>query len=202
MSTFTEQLIERLKELRDQIRYYGIIMGATFVGIELIAYFVQTHISILNSMLFMVIKIFSLFFVSRYIIRKIKPEFFKRGMSYSQSFSLIFRLFLYGSLFVGLYAFVLNQWINPDHQIEVIENVTTYAQNQIDKADIPDAQLEMIEERFEEMREQAILSPLQAMWNSIWSYLSWGIFVGLILSIFTRDKDITPFGDEINNEQQ
>lgn len=201
MSSVTEQIIERLKELRDQIRYYGLIMGGTLIGIELMAYFVQTHISVLNSILFFFIKITALFLVSRYIIKKIKPEFFKKGMSYSQSFSLIFRLFLYGSLFVGIYSFALNQWVNPEHQTEVINNVTTYFQSYVENAGIPDAQLEMFEERFDEMKEQAILTPLQAMWNSIWSYITWGLFVGLTLSIFTRDKDLTPFSEDINTKQ-
>ena len=202
MSSFPEQIIERLKELRDQIRYYGLILGGTLIGLEIIFFFIQSNISILNILLFFVVKVGALFIVSSFIVKKIKPEFFKRGMSYPQSFSLILRLFLYGALFLGIYTFVFNQWIHPNYQSEVMENTISYFQSYVENVDIPNAQLELFEDRIEDMKEQPTATPLQAMWGQIWSYITWGIIVGLILSIFTRDKNITPFDNMPDAKQE
>ena len=182
MSSITDQIIERLKELRDQVRYYGLIMGGIFIGIELISYYIQYHPSIVGGFLLFIIKVSLLFISSRIIVKRIKPEFFKLGMSYMQSFSLIFRLFLYGALLVGIYTFVLSQWINPDYHAEVRELTTSHFQSYFENADIPEAQseaiIEALEERFETIEEIPLPTPLQAMWGQIWAYMFWGIFVG------------------------
>lgn len=196
MSSITNQIIERLKELRDQLRVYGLVMGGTLIGIELMFYYVTSHFTIGNIMLFFLIKIGLLFYVSYYIVKKLKPVFFKKGMNYSQSFSLIFRLFLYGALFAGLYTFVLNQWVNPEHQAELIQNTSSYVENIIADAGLSDTQMDMFEDRLEDLDEITLPTAQQAMWNRIWHYIVWGAFVGLILSAFTRDKDINPFSDD------
>lgn len=193
MSSITEQVIERLKELRDQMRYYGLLMGGALVLIELLQYWQHNHMSISSGMLILVFKVTTMFVIANNVVKRIKPEFFKGGLTYSQSFSLIFRLFIYGSLLVGLYSFVLNKWIAPEHLSTVLENSVASIRSYIATAQVPEMQMEYIEEIIEKVEESPIPSPLSAMWNQMWSYIVWGAFVGVILSFFTRDKDIRPF---------
>lgn len=195
MSSATEQVIERLKELRDQMRYYGLIMGGALVVIEIMQYWQYNHMSISGVMLIFVFKVTTMFVIANTIVKRIKPEFFKGGLTYSQSFSLIFRLFIYGSLLVGLYSFVLNKWIAPDHLSTVLENSIASIRSYIETAQVPEIQMAEIEEFMETVEKRPIPSPLSAMWNQMWLYIIWGAFIGLILSFFTRDKDIKPFAE-------
>ncbi len=190
MSSVTEQIIERLKELRDQIRHYGLIMGGAFIVIEIIQYMMLDHFSIGNSILLFLMKTGILFYVSIWIINKIKPEFFKTGMSYTQSFSLILRLFLYGSLLLGIFCYVLYRWIDPEYLSKLLSNTIEFFRNYINNAGLPDSQLDLIENYIEDFEEQPTPTPLQAMWSQMWSYITSGFFVALIVSIFTRDKNI------------
>lgn len=200
MSSATEQIIERLKELRDQMRYYGLIMGGILVFIEILQYWQHNNMTISNGILIFVFKIVTMFVVSNAIVKRVKPEFFKRGMTYSQSFSLIFRLFIYGSLLVGLFSYVLNQWIAPDHLANVLQNSVASIKMYLETAQVPQVQVEYIEEIVEQIEESPIPTPLAAMWNQMWSYIVWGAFVGLILSIFTRDKDNASFAKNASAE--
>lgn len=190
MSSITEQIIERLKELRDQIRHYGLIMGAAFIVIESIKYMMLNHLSIGNSFLLFLIKTGILFYVSTWVINKIKPNFFKTGLSYTQSFSLIMRLFLYGILLLGIFCYILYRWIDPEYLSKLLNNTTELIRNYVNNAGLPDSQLDVIENYIEDFEENPIPTPLQAMWSVMWSYITSGFFVALILSMFTRDKNI------------
>jgi len=193
MSTLTDQIIERLKELRDQTRYYGLIMGAALIAIELMQFWQHNSMTLLSMSIFFFVKIAILFLVSYQLVNKIKIEFFKTGMSYGQSFSIIFRLFLYGSLLVGLFSFILNKWLAPNYLSEVLAHSIEMIQAYIDKAQIPSAQIEYLDTIIEDLEDSPIPSPLDTMWSQMWSYMVWGAFTGAILSLFTRDKDIIPF---------
>lgn len=196
MSSLTDQIIERLKELRDQTRYYGLIMGGTLIAIEIVQYWQHNSISFSSASFLFIFKVATMFIVARYLVNKIKEEFFKTGMSYGQSFTIIFRLFLYGSLLVGLFSFILNKWLAPDYLSEVLAKSTEMIRSYIDQAQLATSQADYVESFIEDLEESAIPTPLATMWSLMWSYMIWGAFIGAILSIFTRDKDISPFAQQ------
>lgn len=196
MSSFPDQIIERLKELRDRTRYYGLMMGAALILVELMQFWQHDNISIYTGFILFIFKIATLFFVAHYLVKKLKAEFYQTGMSYTQSFSIIFRLFVYGSLLVGLFSFVLNRWLAPEYISEVLSNSLATVKSYIDQAQLTSSQVDYIDEFIEELEERPTPTPLATMWNLMWSYLIWGAFVGAIVSIFTRDKDITPFSQQ------
>ncbi|MDA3854511.1 MAG: DUF4199 domain-containing protein [Bacteroidales bacterium] len=196
MSSLTNQIIERMKELRDQTRHYGLIMGGTLITLELAQYWQHNSISIASASFLFIFKVATMFIVARYLVTKIKEEFFKTGMSYGQSFSIIFRLFLYGSLLAGLFSFILNKWLAPDYLSEVLAKSIEMLKSYIDQAQLPTAQADYVDTFIEDLEESPIPSPLTTMWSLMWSYMIWGAFVGAILSIFTRDKDINPLAQQ------
>ena len=196
MSSLPEQIVARLKELRDQTRYYGLIMGGALVAVELIQYWQHNTISVTSAFILLGIKIVTLFTVAYHLTKKIKGEFFKTGMSYGQSFSIIFRLFLYGSLIVGLFSFILNRWLAPEYLSEVLSHSMNTLRSYVDQAQLPTAQADYVEDIIEGFEETPTPSPLSAMWGLMWSYLFWGLFTGAIISFFTRDKDINPFAQQ------
>ncbi len=200
MSSITDQIISRLKELRDQMRSYGLIMGAALIFIELVQFMMHNNITALSLFLIFVVKVATMFIVSYQIVKRIKSEFFTTGMSYAQAFSVNFRLFVYGSLLVGVFSFVLHRWLAPNYQAEVIENTMNYMQGYLERFDLPETQMGYIEDMVEEIEEAPVPSPLSAMWGIMWGYLVWGAIVGFILSFFTRDKDVTPYGKVENTE--
>lgn len=188
----TEQLIERLKQMRDQIRYYGLILGGIFIFIDLLQFLQHNNITIIVGFLFVVLKITLLFVGASQIVKRIKKEFFTTGMTYSQSFSLIMRLFIYASLLVGIFNFVLNSWIAPDYMTETVNNTVEFIRNHIDGGNMLSVQKEYFEDFIEKIEEAPIATPLEAMWSQMWSYVCWGVFVSIILSFHFRDKDINP----------
>ena len=200
MSSLTEQVIERLKELRDQTRYYGLIMGAALIVIELLQFVQHNSISIASASLLLIFKIATSFIVARYLLLKIKAEFFKTGMSYGQSFMIIFRLFLYGSLLVGIFSFTLNKWLAPNHLAEVLDRTVEFIKSYIDQVELPTAQVDYIDTIIEDLEDSPITTPQATMWSLMWSYMIWGAIVGAILSIFTRDKDINPFAEQVDTD--
>ena len=201
MSSVPEQIIERLKELRDQIRYYGLYLGAALILVELVQFWQHNSISIGGAVFLFFFKIAVLFATCYWIIQQIKPAFFKRGMSYLQSFSLIMRLFLYATLFLGIFSFILYRWLAPNYLTEVLENSIKTIQSYMDAAQLPSAQETYIENLIEDLEDAPVPSAISAMWAQMWAYITWGIFVSLILSLFTRDKNINPFtATEDNNE--
>lgn len=201
MSSLTDQIVERLKELRDQTRYYGLMMGAALILIELAQYWQHDRLSVTSAAFLILFKVGIMFIVARHLVLKLKAEFFKTGMSYGQSFSIIFRLFLYGSLLVGLFSFVLNKWLAPDYLSEVLANSIEMLRTYIDQAQLATAQADYIDTFIEDLEESPIPSPLATMWSLMWSYMIWGAVVGAILSIFTRDKDINPFAEQESTDQ-
>lgn len=200
MSSLTEQILSRLKELRDQMRYYGLIMGGALILVELVQYMMHNNITLGNLMLLLLFKLATMFIVSKHLVERVKGEFFKTGMSYAQAFSVNFRLFLYGSLLVGLFSFVLNQWLAPNYQTEVVENTMEYMHHYIERFNIPESQQAYIEDMLEQVEEAPRPSSLSAMWGVMRGYLVWGALVGFILSFFMRDKDLTPFGKVAKTE--
>lgn len=201
MSLLTEQVIAHLKALRDQTRYYGLIMGGALILIELMQYWQHDNLSFASASYLLIFKVATLFIVAYHLIKKIKVEFFKTGMSYAQSFSIIFRLFLYGALLVGLFSFILNKWLAPNYLAEVLQNSTEMIRSYLDQAQLPSAQLEYAEGFIEDMEDSPLPTPLATMWSLMWSYMIWGAFVGAILSFFTRDKDINPFAAQEDTDQ-
>lgn len=196
MSSLSNQLIERLKDLRDTTRYYGLIMGAALVLIELVQFWQHNNISVFTGFIIFTFKVVTLFIVATYLVKKIKYEFYKTGMSYGQAFSIVFRLFLYASLIVGIFYFILTRWLATDYLSEVLANSVETIRSYIDDAALSSSQADYIENFIEEIEERPVPTPLAAMWSIMWSYLVWGVIVGSILSIFVRDKDITPFAQQ------
>ena len=201
MSSLSDQIIARLKELREQMRYYGLIMGGALILIELLQFIMHNSVTLGNMFILMIIKITIMFVVSNQLVKRIKGEFFKTGMTYGQAFSVIFRLFLYASILVGIFSFVLNQWLAPNYQAEFVSNTMDYLQAYMARFSVPEAQLEYIEEMIEEIKDTPSPTPQSTMWGIMWAYLVWGAIVSFILSFSKRDKDISPFGKIENNEQ-
>lgn len=190
MSTPAEQIIERLKELRDQIRYYGLILGGALVFIELMQFWQRNTMSIASTSFLFVIKLVTVFGATHLIIKRMKPTYFKKGLTYLQSFSLTMRLFLYASLLVGMFTFILNRWIEPEYLTIILENSVNTLRDYIAQAQLPTGQADYIESFIEEIEESPVPTPLTAMWGQMWSYIWWGVFVGLIISFFTKEKAI------------
>lgn len=193
MNTPNERLVQQLKEIREQIQYYGLVLGACFILIELFQYWMKDNLSMSGIMLLMLLKISTVFGATYYIVKNIKKNYFKKGITYAQCFSLILRLFLYGSLLAGIFSFVLNRWICPDYFNILLENTVTLLQSYWDTNVVTAEQTEYFNEIIEPMKEAQSPSALQSMWNQIWSYTTLGAFVGIILSFFLRDKNVPPF---------
>ncbi len=189
----TQQLIERLKEMRDQIRYYGLVLGGIFIAIDVLQYAIHNNLTVMMAFLFSIFKIATLFIAASQIIKRIKKAFFTTGMTYAQSFSLIIKLFLYASLLAGIFNFVLNRWLAPDYLSEVMHNTVESYRNYIDNAGLSSAQGNIIENFIETLEDSPTPTPVSAMWAQMWAYILWGLFIGFILSFFFRDKDVTPF---------
>lgn len=191
MSTSEEKLIERLKEIRDQIRYFGLILGGLFILLELVQYWQHDNMTMGGTIFLFLLRLAVLFGATSYIVKHIKLNYFKTGLTYGQSFSIVFRLFLYASLIVGTFTFVLNRWIDPDYLSVLMENSISTLKGYWESVVATDAQTEYFNDLIEQMEETPSISPLQDMWNKIWSYTTWGIFVAAILSLFLRDKQTT-----------
>lgn len=196
MSLLTDEIIERLKDLRDQTRYYGLGMGGTLVSIELVQYLHHDNITVSSAFIFLFFKIATLLFVTYKLTLKLKDEFFKTGMTYFQSLSIGFRLFLYGSMIVGIFSFILNKWIAPEYISEMLNNSTTTLQSYTEKAELTAEQGEYVNEFIEQLEGAETPTTLSSMWGLMWSYLFWGACIAAIISIFTRDKNATPFGQQ------
>lgn len=197
----TQKIIEQLRELRDKIRYYGLVMGGILIFIDVLQYWQHNNITIATTSFLFFFKIAILFIATYQITKRIKASFFSAGMSYAQSFSLIMRLFLYASLLTGIFNFVLNRWIAPDYMSEVLHNSISMLKGYIDQANLPSMQEEYIDEFIDKIEDSPVPTPLSAMWSQMWSYIIWGVFVGFILSFFLRDKNINPLmqQEEIDN---
>ena len=188
MSTLTEQILARLKELQEQMRHYGLIMGGALVFVELMQYWMYSDITSRGIITFTFLKIAIVFLVSIILVKRIRGEFFKRGMSYLQCFSIIFRLFIYGALFAGLFVFVLNNWIAPEFQAKTTEGMVAFLENNIQTLQLPAEQLKTIENMIDEIAEAPAISASTIMWSKMWSYITLGGFVAFILSFFLKDS--------------
>ncbi len=189
MSTLTEQILARLKELQNQMRHYGLLMGGALVFVELLQYLMYKNITSSSILIFSILKIIIVFTISTLLTKRVRDDFFKKGMSYLQCFSIIFRLFLYGSLFAGLFVFVLNNWIDPELQAKTTEGIIFFLENNIETLQLPAEQLSPIQNMIDEISDTPTLSASTIMWSKMWSYITLGGFVAFILSFFLKDSN-------------
>lgn len=189
MSTLTEQILARLKELQNQMRHYGLLMGGALVFVELLQYLMCKNITSSSILIFSILKIIIVFTISTLLTKRVRDDFFKKGMSYLQCFSIIFRLFLYGSLFAGLFVFVLNNWIDPELQAKTTEGIIFFLENNIETLQLPAEQLSPIQNMIDEISDTPTLSASTIMWSKMWSYITLGGFVAFILSFFLKDSN-------------
>ena len=187
MGLSIEQILARLKELQEQMRYYGLIMGGALILTELLQYWLYDSITYSNILTFALLKILIVFFASVYLTKRIKKEFFKNGINYMQCFSIIFRLFMYGAILAGIFVFILNNWIDAEFQARTMDGLIVFLESNIEMMQLPEAQMNQIENMINTAKEAPIPTAAAVMWNKMWSYLSLGAFVAFILSFFMRN---------------
>lgn len=187
-----EQILERLTAIRDQARYYGLILGGTLIFIELLSYWQHDNLTASSIFLFSVFKIAVIFTVTYHIVKRIKETIFTEGVDYKQLVTLIFRLFFYASLVVGVFTFILNRWIDPEYMTILHDKTLNLMQTNLDSPNMLENYRDFFEEIMVDIKETPIPTPIVIMWNTMWSYTMWGVFVGLVLSFFLKDKKSLP----------
>lgn len=192
MSTSPEQILERLTAIRDQARYYGLILGGILIFIELLSYWQHDTLTTATILLFPVFKIVVIFMSTYHIVKRIKESIFSEGVDYKQLVTLIFRLFFYASLVVGVFTFILNRWIDPEYMSTLLDNTLNLMQTNMDSTDMLESHRQYFDSLMEELTANPTPTPIVTMWNTMWSYTMWGVFVGLVLSFFLKDKKSLP----------
>ncbi len=200
METISRETIERLLAMRNRLRYFGLVLGGALIFVELLKYWQRNNDSLSSVPLLFVFKAAVIFMITFQILKYLKGDFFSSGIAYGQAFSLVFRLFLYASLLVGLFSFALHRWWAPGYFSEMINTSvsmlsqlqekaeTLFALKQIPQ-DIVQSQQKAMQGAIDTLQNTPTPTPLHAMWGTMWSYILWGSFAGFILSFFVRDKN-------------
>jgi len=163
----------------------GLILALIGIVYSLVMYFFDLSFNKLQGWMFMLIQIIVLYF----LLKSYRDNYKHGYLSYNQALGAGLIIFLYYSIVMAIFTYLLFTVIDPD----LLDKQLAFAEEEMLKRGLPEASVEAGMKLQAKMMKPAIMAPL-----SIFGTMFQGLIMSLIVAIFVR-KEGNPLIESTEN---
>ncbi|QZT35548.1 DUF4199 domain-containing protein [Halosquirtibacter xylanolyticus] len=164
---------------------YAMVLGGALVALELVSYLLGGFNNWITTVLSLFVYVYSMYHFSV----KYREEQLNGVMSYWRSVQFMITLSFLASMILGLFDFILMKYIDPDLLIKMIKEAESNYVTLFDKYN------ELFDDKMKDVLIDNIrkISPMDIWKSKMSNYIFGGLFLGLLMSFFTRRVNSDPF---------
>jgi hypothetical protein len=153
----------------------GLILGLVGIMYSLVMYFLDLTFNPIQGYIFIVVQIGMIFF----LLKSYRDNYMHGQITYGQSLGAGMIIFLYSSIIVAVYTYLLYTVIDSG----LVTKQMAFQEAEMVKRGIPQASIDAGMAMQAKLLKPAIIAPL-----SILGSMFWGLIVSLLISIFIRKE--------------
>lgn len=153
----------------------GLILGLVGIMYSLVMYFLDLTFNPVQGYIFIVVQIGMIYF----LLKSYRDNFMHGQITYGQSLGAGMIIFLYSSIIVAVYTYLLYTVIDSG----LVAKQMAFQEAEMVKRGIPQASIDAGMAMQAKLLKPAIIAPL-----SILGSMFWGLIVSLLISIFIRKE--------------